>query len=709
MVVVGRRKDELPDDLLRFLQELEAKYYGEGAQAAGPPPPLPREALDGLIKALEQRAKSQAAALIDLARAAEFWKDPTGEGWATVPVGEHREHHSVRSRAFRRWLAGRYYRETGSPPGDRPLRDALDVLEGMAVHDGPEHPTYLRVAERAGRIYLDLADGDWRAVEIGPEGWRVMASHDLPVRFRRGRGMQPLPEPVRGGDLRLLRRYLYPVRPGDPLPAPDDPCWADPPWVLTVAFLVAALNPGIPYPVLPLTGEQGSGKSTRAQLLRSLLDPNSVPLRTLPREERDLAVAAHHSWCIVLDNVSGLAPWVSDALCRLATGGGFGTRTLYENDDEFLFAHRRPVILTGIEDVVTRADLLDRSLLVTLPPIEDALRRPEGELWAAWEADRPRVLGALLDAVAEGLRRLPDLRLDRLPRMADFAKWVVACEAKLPWQPGTFLRVYEGNRRDAVTTALDVDPVGTAVREWLPTVTGGTWSGTAAALLDLLTARVGERVAKSREWPQTARGLSGRLRRLAPALRAVGITIDFERLPGGSSGGARTRILTLEVGPPAKKEAGSEPSPSSPSSPQPEQPAPQQGLSGGTVGAPAPGGTVPPPLPTVPPTAAAGGGTNPGDGQGTVAQAPSAATVPPNGACHDAVSHGMGDGGDEGDGSVPTSAIEHPIEGAYYMPVCLPDGSCHLCAGREWVRGRDGRWRCRYCLLTDEDEEAQAA
>ena len=124
------------------------------------------------------------------------------------------------------------------------------------------------------------------------------------------------------------------------------------------------------------------------------------------------------------------------ALCRLATGGGFAVRQLYTDQDEVLFDAARPVSLNGIEDIVERPDLADRAVFLTLEPIPEERRRPEAEIRAAFEAERPRILGALLDAVVEGLKNLPETRLPKLPRMADFALWATACETAI-WPAGT--------------------------------------------------------------------------------------------------------------------------------------------------------------------------------------------------------------------------------------------------------------------------------
>ena len=110
-----------------------------------------------------------------------------------------------------------------------------------------------------------------------------------------------------------------------------------------------------------------------------------------------------------------------------------------------------------------RGDLADRAIAVRLDPIPEHQRRPEREIWADFEAARPRLLGALLDAVAHGLRHLATTQLAQLPRMADFALWAAACEGAL-WQAGTFVAAYGANRSEMDETVIEGDTVATAVR-----------------------------------------------------------------------------------------------------------------------------------------------------------------------------------------------------------------------------------------------------
>ena len=332
------------------------------------------------------RGPTQADILIDLAQTAELFHTPDSTGFADLDINDHRETWPIRAKGFRRWLARRFFEETGGAPSSEALQSALNVIEAKAHFDAPERHVHIRVGGLDRALYLDLGDEAWRAVEIDATGWRVI--ENPPVRFRRASGMKPMPIPVSGGSVEILRSFLN--------------VQSDADFVLVVAWALAGLRNRGPYPVIVLSGEQGSAKSTFSAILRALLDPNTAPLRALPREDRDLFIAANNGHVLAFDNVSGLPAWISDTLCRLATGGGFAVRQLYSDQDEVLFDAARPVILNGIEDIVTRPDLADRAVFLTLEPIPEERRRPEQELWAAFEAERPRILGVLLDAVAKG-------------------------------------------------------------------------------------------------------------------------------------------------------------------------------------------------------------------------------------------------------------------------------------------------------------------
>jgi hypothetical protein len=463
----------------------------------------------------------QADILIELAGSANLFHSPDGVGFADLEINGHRETWRIRSDAFRRWLEYRFYRATDGAPSSEAMKSALNVIGARAQFDAPERTVHVRVAGLDGRLYLDLGDPTWRAVEIDAAGWRVI--ENPPVRFRRAAGIKALPAPIQGGSVETLRSFLN-VR-------------SDADFVLVIAWVLAGLRDRGPYPLMVLSGEQGSAKSTFSAMLRALIDPSTAPLRALPRENRDLFIAANNRHVLAFDNVSGLPGWISDTLCRIATGGGFAARQLYSDQDEVLFDATRPVILNGIEDIITRPDLADRALFLTLEPIPEEQRRPEADLWKAFEVERPHILGALLDAVVEGLKRLPETHLPKLPRMADFAVWATACETAL-WPKGTFSAAYRGNRDEAVEGVIEADPVATAVRALMSA--RAEWSGTASELLVALAEHADERATQSRSWPDSPRALGNRLRRAATFLRKIGVEISFER-----EGHARTRTIRI--------------------------------------------------------------------------------------------------------------------------------------------------------------------
>lgn len=477
----------------------------------------------------ERRAPSQATQLIELAAdaGAELFHTPDGEAYATIPVGERRETWPLRGPGFRGWLARAFYESAGGAPGAQAVQDALEVLKARAIWDGGEHTVACRLTTRDGAIYLDLCNERWEAVEVTGTGWRIVA--EPPVKFRRTRGMLALPQPVAGGNVDDLRPFVNVASEED--------------WTLLVAWLLSGFFPTGPYPVLALHGEQGSGKSTRARLLRALVDPNTAPLRAEPRDVRDLMIAARNAWCLAFDNLSHLPPWLSDALCRLATGGGFATRELHSDFDETLFEAQRPLLLTGIEEVATRGDLLDRTILLSLPTIAGAHVRQEAELYAEFEAARPRILGALLDAVAGSLRRQPDVKLSSLPRMADFAVRVTAAEESLGWPSGHFMAAYDENRGAANDLVLEASPVGLAVCQLAE---DGGFEGRASELLTKLNERTDEATTRRRGWPADGRALSAVLTRLAPNLRDAGLIVDRGKTSGSRS--SRTITIRTEAG-----------------------------------------------------------------------------------------------------------------------------------------------------------------
>ena len=493
------------------VEQLQAlvEVASEFDPATTPAPGAQTTASKGAKSGNGDEEPTQQEILLSIAAVAELFHTSDDESFARIPVNDHLETWAIRGGGFKKWLLHGFYKLQGKAPQSEIFSSTIKLLEAKALFDGPLRPVWVRLADHEGAIYLDLGNEKWEAVKVTSAGWEVVA--DAPACFRRPRSMLALPYPERGGNINELRPFVNVATVQD--------------FHLMVAYQLAAMRPIGPYPIMVLTGEQGSAKSTAARVNRSLVDPNTSPLRSAPREERDLMISATNSWMLVFDNLSGIPPWLSDSFCRLSTGGGISNRELYTNSEEFILDAMRPVLLNGIDSLTERSDLADRALLFNLLQIPEENRQSEKKFWADFEKVWPRILGALLDAVSMGLRNQSSVKLTELPRMADFAIWVVACEPALPWPPGSFMAAYAGNRHEAVELSLEADVVATAVRTHM--ADREEWRGTPSELHEALKEYVSETTQKSKTWPKAPNKLSGRLKRAATFLRAVGIHVEI--------------------------------------------------------------------------------------------------------------------------------------------------------------------------------------
>ena len=450
-----------------------------------------------------------------------FFHDGFDEAWLTVPVGDHRETWKVNSKALWMWVA-RSLHDLGIPLTRLLIKRIIEEFEMSSLVDGPILHTSVRVGESEGIVYLDLGNPDWRAVQIRPDGWTVV---DEPaVKFRRCLGAAGLPLPIKGGDPREILQFLN-VRPQNE--------------ILFLAWLSFCFRPQGPFPILAISGAQGSGKSTSTKVLRSLIDPSIAALTGAPRDERSLVMAASNSRLLCFDNLSEIKAQMSDAFCMVATGGAHRERKYYSNDgSEVMFVFQNPCVVNGISDLPERADLLDRSIVVHLDAIEEKDRRTEDSFNKDFEAAQPRMLGALLDVVVGGLAKMDSVKLPNKPRMADFCRWGCATEAALGYKAGSFLEAYRLNLADANAAALEASSVAWAVHQFIGDRVDGTFTGSANELLRDLNAFVGLHAGgegaqalalKHPKWPKSASALSAEISRIEPNLQKIGVAVTRSR------------------------------------------------------------------------------------------------------------------------------------------------------------------------------------
>ncbi len=466
-----------------------------------------------------EKGPSQATMLVDLAtKHFRFGRSQTGDPFAVDKNGANVAL-DLRggSSSLRAALAYLFLVEHERVPSSSALADSMCALEGRAQL-ASQSTVELRVGRVADRtVCLDLGRPDGHCVLVGPNS--VEIADRSPILFRRTELVGPLPDPnLDVPNLDALWSLLNVAEDYRPLIA---------------AWLVSTLMPTIPHPIPALFGEQGVGKTTTSRVLTSIIDPSPAQLRSCPRDLEQWSIAASGSWIVALDNISHIPPWLSDAMCRAVTGEGLPRRRLYSDSGISVLSFRRCILLNSIAVGTLRGDLADRLLVVELEHISPKHRRSDEELAAEWKRLQPMVLGGVLTLASEVFAVIDDIDLAEKPRMADFATVVAATDHILGT---TGLKTYLGQSERLAEDVVESDPVAEAVRQLVTDADDKTWTGTAAELLETIRP---ER--PPRTWPTSPRGIAGALKRSAPALRLVGIDIEYAR-----SAGTGIRVYTIE-------------------------------------------------------------------------------------------------------------------------------------------------------------------
>ncbi|MFJ1927947.1 MULTISPECIES: ATP-binding protein [unclassified Streptomyces] len=398
------------------------------------------------------------------------------------------------------------------------LKEALDLIEALALSQAVQ-PTHIRVAPGFdGATWLDLGRDDGQSVRIHPNGWDVLVPDPREVCWRRTQLTGELPMPARDTEGKgidsLLRLTNFATAETESL---------------ALAWLVGCLGPSVPVPAPFLTGPQGAGKSTAGRMLVRIIEGMTGDLRRAPKDEENLITAVAAGWVTALDNLSHLAPDLSDLMCCIVTGAESIKRALFSDGDVVRSRYRRPLLLTGIDVGVIRPDLAERLLPLRLE--RPKVRRTEAELWREFEAALPVILGSLLDLTVRVRATVADIPSDL--RMADFAHLCAQIDAAtgfrtLPAYRGSLDElnddVIEGDllAQTVLKHAAGLEP-GTEARmtssEWLHLL-GGLYSGDDFRPLP-------------KGWPTTGKVLSDRLKRLQPTLGARGVLVDWGRTKEG--------------------------------------------------------------------------------------------------------------------------------------------------------------------------------
>jgi hypothetical protein len=497
-------------------------------------------AIDQAVKIVLDRRKddgdqSQATKLIAIGMGDKVrrWHSPSGEGFASVRVGEHWQNYRIHGTLFKRWLLDQYAHQNTVKVGDKlvpqvpgsgAIRDAIDQLDGIACFRGEEQHPAFRVGGTRDEIWIDLGDENWRSVRVTADGWRVKDKPE--VAFVRTGPMLPLPEPVGGGSIQALRQVLN-VRASD--------------FVLVVGWLLGALYPVGPYAELNPCGPSEAGKTITSKLLLRTIDPNLTQLRRPSRKIEDLLIAARNGWTVGLDNVSWLTAEVSDVLCMISTGISSGTRAHYTNDEEHVYTVQRPVLFNGIpSELIERSDLASRTIKLQIPPI--SVRRTEAELEEEFVRVWPGVFGALLDGLVVALRDHHSIQVAKPARLMDFERLAEAGCRAMGFGEWEFVKAYAANRKHSLIISLEGSAVGRAVLAFMNTKIGKAkgFEGQMSVLLQKLSVYDGG----SRDWPKDATRLSTALYRILQPLAAVGIDCVLREDRRGEGGSQKDVVLT---------------------------------------------------------------------------------------------------------------------------------------------------------------------
>lgn len=460
---------------------------------------------------------------------------------------------------FARWLTRNACVRTGTVPSTANIESVCRLLEAQA-DEKPLQEAALRIWRRGTAICLDLADDNGRIVVVKPDGWVVTAAtdagadaataHDAP--FVRPATMLPLPVPSDKATPKTLERLFTELLPGvDAVHRP-----------LVLMWLLAALRPGGPFPILALNGAEGSGKSVATDVLQKLIDPSSVTRRSLSSraEASSIFRMASKAHVLACDNVSGqFNGETSDALCQISTGGTHTGRVLFTDDDEYVTQACRPVITNGIDTSITRPDALSRTLQVELEPIGERERKTEAAMKEAFKDLHAVLLGALLDALAAALdAEQRGVAVAKLPRLSDVGAFVIPAENALGLPPGAMARAIAKAANDALDTAMDASPLARAVLALMHKhvhtrtvkkdgeVVKLQWRGTYEELykdLNNIADDMDDRLRRSAAWPQGHTALNSQLRRIKNLLAQHHVTYQT----GGRQGHNGTRIICIDL------------------------------------------------------------------------------------------------------------------------------------------------------------------
>lgn len=440
--------------------------------------------------------------------------DDRGVPYARFKVHNHFEIWPVRSKRFKGLLyrKGKVLNENKIPASEI-ITNAQNYLEALSF-ESEENKLNNRVFSTNGAFWYDLSNKEWQAVKITQDSWEIV--DNPPALFRREQHQNPQIYPSYQGNNNIWKFF-------DSVNVPENKK------LLLLVYLVSCFIPDIPHPVIIIYGEPGSGKSMLMEFLRDIIDPSQVPKLKIPKGDKDIVQNFDHHYAPFFDNLDTIQPWLSDMICRAVTGEGSEHRALYTDSDSVIRNYRRCVGLTGINVAARKGDLLDRSILIGLDQMPQEDRREETQLREIFNENLPEILGGIFTIITKAMALYPSVKLENLPRMADFAKWGYAIAEAIGNYGKKFITDYSKDEEDRVMEALDANPLSTAIIALMDNFSN--WEGTPTELLKTLENVAEEEKIniKSKIWPKGPAWITRRLNEIKSGLITAGIEVEQSR------------------------------------------------------------------------------------------------------------------------------------------------------------------------------------
>ncbi len=468
---------------------------------------------------------------------------------AAISINGHLEILPLRSKRFRNWIAGIVYKESRIVVDSHTIKDIIGVLSAEAEFNNQEPIKLdLRVASRTDNNnitvwFIDLTNKDWEFVAINADQWNIINNTII---FRRYPNQSPQVHPSRDYPDDIFNKFMDLLN----IEGEDNR-------LLLKCYIVTMFIPEVPKVILMLHGEQGSAKTTLEELIKMIVDPSIVKTFAFPKDITEFIQQLSHSYVTYYDNISTLRDWVSDLLCRAVTGSGFSKRVLYTDDDDFIYSMKRCVGFNGINLGATKADLLDRGLIILLKRLRKDKWRKIEDIWKDFEVLRPQLLGYICDILVK-VRKWKEqnrpLNLKGLSRMADWTEYGEIVSRCMGNENEKFLKAYYKNIDLQIEEVLESSALAIVVRDFIACM--NVSSETPTKLLNLLDAKaqtLGINT-KSTTWPKGASQLSRKLKELVTSLREVGIEVEWSKEPKTKTRVIIIRNLSSPSSPPSPNE-----------------------------------------------------------------------------------------------------------------------------------------------------------